>query len=228
MLTKFKPFLLITAYRDGQRYGATYYLEAQRIVEQGNIFIPMETKPLTKECLTGIANSVVSSSITSFRCRNLIPQNLVYYSYETYSPHFIWYVKAHSEYLYFHERLKIKNGLTHVPNLLFNLNKHYLRVFAVKSTKITHKTKLYIAPFHNVSTDGRVCLGNAISSIQEFKSDYIDDLMNFYETLFWKTKFSENHNSPYNLEKLWNAKLEEFPKEILKPSRIRMHDLINE
>jgi PRTRC genetic system protein B len=51
--------------------------------------------------------------------------------------------------------------VTH-PNLLFYASRSSLRVFALaKGERPEPKTKLYLAPYYNVSAEGNVCQGTA-------------------------------------------------------------------
>ncbi len=72
----------------------------------------------------------------------------------------LWYSKPQKRKLFFSPALGLKDGIAHIPALLYKASESTLQIFALGSAKRpTERTSLYHAPFFNIYQDGKVCMG---------------------------------------------------------------------
>ncbi len=133
----------------------------------------------------------------------------------------IWFTKAGKRNLFFKDSLGILNGQANVPPMLWMASKTGLHVFALKSNRRpTENTYLYHAPFFNIYTDGKVCMGTVDVCFQ--KSAYLEGFIQQWEAFFFNSYFSHllENRSPVkgNCVNLWKSLIENddpFPKDRL-------------
>ena len=187
-----------------------YYLESHDIEfdENGNTFL-LEGKPLQKRTLAGLGEILAKQTTDQLQCKGIIPENLVYFNQRPGNTTLIWFAPAKQHQMYFTKGLHLPNGRAYTPSLLFVAHNNRLYIFATKTKKKpTLSTKLYRAPFHNISNDGSVCLGNGKRSEKKYK--YFNEVMASWETVFWATEFSAIHGIPVkgNPNTLWKHLIE--------------------
>lgn len=206
-----------------------YYIEISDIEIKKNQAFISPPRPVRKETMLGLAKAFAVQELDIINFQSIIPENVLYFSNNLGSTKLIWYSKPALKSLFFTDKLHIKDGTANVPGLIFYVWNKELKVFAVKQ-KPNLKTQLYKAPFHNVSDDGKVCLGS-VKITEKFK--YAEDIIKAYETAFWNSKFSETHGTPVkgNINTLWkeliNSK-DKFPLTSLIKSNFKLSNLINE
>ena len=183
----FVPKVAIVVYSQGD--SREHYLESRRIEKKENGYNMLEGKPLTKKLLAKMLEEIDTKKLDKISCDGFLPKNLIQYSNNNSQANITWYVKSSIHNLTFIESLGIKDGLMHLPTLLFKLRGNCLCVYAIKSSIINEKTLLYKAPFHNVYESGVVCMGSAKVS----KSTDVETLMKSYEDAFFQSKFSHLH-----------------------------------
>lgn len=141
----------------------------------------------------------------------------------------LWWVPAEKRHLIFSKHLNISNGKVNCPPMLF-FHGRDLFVFALKENeRPTVETKLFHAPFHNVSHDGNVCLGSA----RQPKTSLVSNRITGYESAFFQSKFSETHYNPMaegaNLNLVLKDLIEtgkEFPLDLLVDTKITLGDFM--
>ena len=89
--------------------------------------------------------------------------------------------------MFFKEALKIEDAEYHLPGIIYAAGESRLDVYAYKDREPAGETKLYAAPFFNV-TGASVCLGSA--KIEKPKDLTYENMLEYWERKFWLTEFS--------------------------------------
>jgi PRTRC genetic system protein B len=200
-IEKFKtlePQEVIVTYEAGD----TYYMELAS-VDKGRIgpFRPMGAEEMYK------LGGLLMEQATKLNIGKL-PRNLLYMDYNTGKYSLVWYTKPTFKKLYFKGNLNIPNGATYpVPGLVWKYHYGTLYLFAYTKleTEVT-KTKLYLAPFHNIHSDHSVCMGSGDKFIFKVENTHsIVEFMKSVEEGFYKSFFTTMHAQTVvgNLNTLW-------------------------
>lgn len=222
LIAEYKPTLALVVYMAGEKGNEEYYLESHRIGNAGEI---LEGKPLLQETLNDIVDVFFDERKNKTGISGFLPENLLsfdvlpggYYS-------MVWYQPAQIKLMHFAENLKIPSGEAEVPAMIYKANRKDLSVYAIKSkSRPDLKTALFKAPFHNVYTNGEVCLGNA--KLKKPTEKTYQSEMQYWEDLFWKSEFSHLNGSvsptKSNINTLWKkaikAKTQKWDNNELKP-----------
>lgn len=144
----------------------------------------------------------------------------------------IWFTKPLQRELYFTDSLGIPKGRASVPPLLWIADRNHLSIFALSSIRRpTEKTKLYNAPFFNISENGAVCMGTVdirikkAVSLEEFTSQWEDYFFNSYFSHLMQGYNPINGNCVTLWENLVNTD-KAFPMEVLKKSKKILKDIL--
>ena len=156
LMSTYRPELSIVVYKNDR----DYYLESHTINEKGQV---MEGKPLLQETLQGIIGVFFDERKNMSQLTGILPDNLLYFALLPGGNHkLIWHRPAEVRVMHFAQALHLPTAKVWVPSMLYVAERNHLSVFALKAnTRPTEKTKLFRAPFYNVSNEGSVCLGNA-------------------------------------------------------------------
>lgn len=166
--------------------------------------------PLNESTLTALVKRIkINTKLENISIGGVIPESLVFFQRDSVG-HIvmIWYRPAEKRKLLFSEGLHIPDGETKVPAMLYISKGNSLQVFVLPNNeKPKDATKLYKPPYHNCSENGSVCLGSAKAKFPE-KMSYMA-LMEYWEQLFWGSKFSHNggNNVKGNLNLIWKDKM---------------------
>lgn len=158
-----------------------FYLERRNIGEDGNLEAGV---PLTEECLTNIVKCLSSSEKDIVH--GILPSGLLYADCRTGRNKYVWYRKEEKRMLYFNEQLGISNGEMYVPGLVYHVSGGTLAVYAYKG-KLTERSKLFRAPFFNVSSSS-VCLGSA--KVEKPEEMTYEHVLAYWEQMFWQSEFT--------------------------------------
>ncbi|RUT67786.1 PRTRC system protein B [Flavobacterium cupreum] len=181
------------------------YVEAYDMDKNG---CPINAHPLSLKESTQLASALdTSEELTRkfLKPSGLLPKNVLHLNPE-HDGSAIWYTPAQKVSLFFTEGLGIANGEAFVPPLLWKATKNTLYIYAMDTqTEIKEQTALYHAPFFNLYTDGRVCMGTVSVNI---KSDcHLEEFMQSWEQYFFNSYFSHliGNASPIkeNIIQLW-------------------------
>lgn len=168
-------------------------------------------QPMTAKAFKDIfkfVNDVDVNSIYSFK-GGIIPKNVLLY--KTDDKRIVWFTPKGQRQLIYGAKLPLETGLYPVPALVWSLNNTSLSVFAVTEQPDNQDAKLYNAPFFNVYTDGRICMGSAKYTSQ---SNFYEDIMQKAESGFYNSVFTHtNHNE------LVKGNFTEIQKSLLKASK---------
>lgn len=182
----FKPSLAVMVYESTDRENS-FYLESHQINDDGQI---LEGKPLLQETIQGMVDVFFDDSKDKSQLAGAIPENLMLYR-PLPGGHYkiLWHRPAEIRMMHFAAQLKITSAPTWVPPMIYMAEKTSLSVFATKATaRPKDNTKLYRAPYHNVSDDGAVCLGSA--KVKKPADRTFLSAMKYWEDLFWLSEFS--------------------------------------
>lgn len=222
LTNKFEPVQLITVYHDRER---RFYLESAEIVK-GRLG---ESSPLTEDVLTGIVNYFSDLKKDEDSIKGIIPDCMLYCEWAIESKVLIWYNKPTPRQMYFTDNLKIPSGMANQPTIIYAAVNNCLHVFVAKTSKVNEKTPLFIAPYHNTSLDGSVCLGSS-SVRRPAKPTYLN-MIEYWEKKFWNSEFSHLADSEDlikgNVNLFWKDMIKkklQFDNAVLLPSKFKTFD----
>lgn len=190
-------------------YSGDCYIESHKVVK-GKLSAGI---PLSQEGLKGMMKSFEKGLLAP----ELLPANVLVSMVNK----IIWWNPESYHQLYFVKDLEIPNGCVWLPPLIFKLEGSSLSVVAFKGKeRPTYDTKLYQAPFHNIGSDGDICMGSA-----RVKKgiDTVHERIQAHEAAFWMSEFSHLMGgcpTKTNLNILYNRLIgtkKKFPKRELKP-----------
>jgi PRTRC genetic system protein B len=204
LLRSYKPELAIVVYKGGVTNNDDYYLESHVVNDKGQL---LEGRPLMQDTLNGIVDVFFDDRANRAQVGGIIPESLLKFEVLPGGNHeLIWYRLEEKRQLFFSPGLHIPSGTAWVPALIYHAKKSSLSVYAITDTsRPVDSTKLYKAPFHNVNSEGDVCLGSAKVKRPDTKT--YDSIMKYWEDMFWLSEFShlaQNGNpTKSNLTLLW-------------------------
>lgn len=160
-----------------------YFLELRSINKTGEMG---EAFPVTYDFMNQIAKNYTEShdSIPYGK----VPPQMLYCDVRKGHEKYVWYNKPGKHMMYFKPGLGLENGEYDLPGIIFMINSEYLHVYAYKDKKIHEKTQLYEAPFFNVYSDGKVCLGN--TEVTRPDNPDFTAFIEYCEKTFWLSEFS--------------------------------------
>lgn len=181
------------------------YVEAYDMDKNG---CPINAHPLSIKESTQLATALdTSDELTRkfLKPSGLLPKNVLHLN-PGHDGSAIWYTPAQKVSLFFVESLGIPNGEAFVPPLLWKATKNTLYIYAMDTqTEINQQTALYHAPFFNLYTDGRVCMGTVSVNIKA--NCHLEEFISLWEQYFFNSYFSHliMEKSPVktNIVQLW-------------------------
>ena len=117
-----------------------------------------------------------------------IPSNMMYADPSIDRMRLVWYRKPEERKMYFVESLNIPDGTMKEPGMVYSVRGSELFVYCFKGTK--PKSILYRAPFFNIYSEGRVCLGS--SKADKPTKNTFEEWMLYWEKMFWQSEFAEH------------------------------------
>lgn len=199
--TVYKPELAIMVYHGGDK---KYYLESHTVNEEGHL---MEGKPLLQETLDGIVDVFFDERKSRVQIGGYIPDNLLQYDVLPGGKYrMVWYRPAEERVLHFSTALHMPSGKAWAPAMLYVAENKSLAVYALKSdARPKQNTQLYKAPFHNIYSNGNVCLGSAKTKKPDHNT--YEAHMRYWEDMFWLSEFTHlnGNGNPTrtNLTNIW-------------------------
>jgi PRTRC genetic system protein B len=201
----YKPQLSIVVYQgDNER---EYYLESHTISPEGGV---MEGKPLLQETMQGIVDVFFDERKNMVAIKGLMPDNLLSFGLLPGGNYrMMWYRPAEIRVIHFAAQLKLPTNKVWVPPMIYQVNRDSLDVFCFKGAqRPKQESKIYLAPYFNVSDDGDVCLGNARVKMPAEKT--YQSLMKYWEDLFWLSEFTHlngNNKTKTDMQEVWKKLL---------------------
>ncbi|WP_234733421.1 prokaryotic E2 ligase family D protein [Tellurirhabdus bombi] len=206
------------------------YVESYDISDKGQ---PINAHPLTEVEGRALARKLVTTKEKRqvyLESSGLLPESVLSIRYS--AGQVIWYLPAGEQELFFQTDLGIPSGKANTPALLFRASRNLLEVFALKDKKRpTLKSKLYNAPFFNISAQGLVCMGTAVPRIPADCS--LEDFIQLWQSHFFNSYFSHlNNTNPLSIPivPLWNELIstdKPFPLNALVASSVKLSSLLD-
>lgn len=172
------PQLALIVYHDNKN--EKIYLERRNIYKSRM----MAGTPLTEECINKIAE--LTLNVSRKELHGIIPSNMLYSDSRKGYEKYVWYEKAQKKMHYYSSKLGIPSGELFTPSLLYVAQGNALSIYAFNGDTINLNTKLYRAPYFNVS-DTSVCLGN--SHLPEIQELTYNNIIEYWEKMFWLSEF---------------------------------------
>ena len=195
-----------------------YYIEISDIMQDANRAFIGAGKPVTKESLQLLMDVVAKSDKqTYYSISEIVPTNLLVIDQRPGRNVISWWQPAKRHTLL----IKNKPSITAwTPPLVFVVKNNTLVVSALnKNRRPSIVTRLHHAPFFNVYSDHKVCLGNV--KVPKTSGD-INELIEAWEKSFWNSEFTDNVTGAYtktDLQRWWRKKRRgKFPVKKLKLS----------
>ncbi len=175
------PAAVLVAYADEER--KTCFLEMRAVDRNGNMG---EGCPVTVDFMNDLVKSY--SGTYDDTPYGPLPPNMLYCDTRKGSERYVWYNPPQKRMMYFVESLGIENAEYNIPGVIYESRVGgKMNVYAFMETFPTPESRLYAAPFFNV-TGASVCMGNA--RIEKPKNPTYRKLIEYMEKLFWLTEFS--------------------------------------
>lgn len=198
------------------------YLEAHQVGPNGEV---LEGKPLDHSTTDKILKDFSETKEKSKRPVGKVPANMLYIDVD--QEKYVWTIPEGKRFMHFSNSLNIPNGEAAIPELVFSaIGKNGLKVLAIKPGE---ERTLCVAPFHNTSEQGGVCLGSAKATL---KGNTFQDIINYWETKFFGSEFTHLSNkSPINgnVNTMWKNLIEtgeKFDNSLLIESKITLESLL--
>lgn len=200
--------------RDGEE---EVYVESYDISRNGR---PVNAHPLSlKESLhfSDMLRSQHVAQNSFLKCRGILPANLLYIA--TNNEGFaVWHTPQMERKLFFVPELGIPSGPMKIPAMLWIGGRDRLSVFALKgSRKPLLNSPLFHAPYFNMYSDGRVCMGTVKLGIQS--DTCLEDFIGLWEKYFFNSYFSHTIGGGsvvgMNIVQLWQQQAatgQKFPE----------------
>lgn len=206
LLKLYNPSLAIVVYTTPKQ---EYYLESHAVDEKGML---LEGKPLKQETINDMVDFFFNERKNRSEVTGVFPANML--SFEPlpggkYT--IIWYREAEARMLHFSKNLHIPSDIAWAPSLLYIASGDSLWIYALDSpARPVPGAQLYQAPFHNVGTDGRVCLGSA--AVKKPERPTYENIIKYWEDMFWLSEFTHLagtfNPTKSNLNLLWKEQIE--------------------
>ncbi|MFA6057267.1 MAG: hypothetical protein WC756_03645 [Taibaiella sp.] len=220
----------------GNGNGSGIYLEQRDIKTISGKQVLGAATPMPEDVFKEIARSYVKNTSVNMSFGRIIPEHILHASNSIGHTCVIWYRPAMLKGLNFAAGLGIKGeSAAHIPATLYVVLNSSLYLFALESdTRPDLKTKLYRAPFFNIYTDGRVCLGTAHTGKQ--KSPTFEGEADRFERAFYLAEQNGGDTAgccKTKLPELWTSLIKskaKFPSKqelVQHPSIKTFSDLIN-
>jgi PRTRC genetic system protein B len=220
------PVLALIAYHcEGE-----VYMESMDIVPSGNTFELTGGVPLSEKTLRDVKKLLASGESSRMSLKGMIPKNLIYWNDRDGQVEIIWHREAQPTYLHFVKGLEIPSGEVHLFDMIFHVKGSGISVYAVKEGTVEGQTRLFQAPFHNVTASGDVCTGTGQTPKDAV---FVEDLMADWEHLFFGTEFSHMHGADIkqgeNLNLVYRSLIgtgQPFPLDVLLPTNLTVNHLL--
>lgn len=212
--SRVSPAMAIIVYTDKAKND--YYLEQRAIEYDNGKYVFQSPIPLADNVLKDIAGSYVKNKGWRLEHDGIIPEHLLFGKSKIGVSAVVWYRPSMKRSLNFSSHLNIKgNHTVTVPATLYVVINNTLYVYALMTDERPKlSTKIYNAPFFNIYTDGRVCLGTA--HVGQKTSSFEKEAERFERGFYMAEQNGgqSEHNCKTPLVKLWNqviAKKSAFP-----------------
>ncbi|MDF2189316.1 hypothetical protein [Paraflavitalea sp. CAU 1676] len=206
LMKTYRPSLAIVVYTNGMDEWHDAYLESHAFNDKGQL---LEGKPLKQETIQGLVDVFFDERQNRVQIGGIIPANMIHFDVRPGGYYdMTWFRPAEKRHLFFVDGLHIPSGEAMVPAMLYQVKRKGLYVYALTSDeRPALTTELYNAPYHNVSSDGDVCLGSA--KVKKPTTRTYQAEMEYWEAMFWKSEFTHlahaQNPTRTNLNLIWKG-----------------------
>ncbi|NVM66861.1 PRTRC genetic system protein B [Mucilaginibacter sp. SG538B] len=181
------------------------YVESYDIGRNGR---PVNAHPLSLKESLYFSDMLRIRHVTEnsfLKCRGILPANLLYLEKES-DGFAIWHTPPMERELFFVPELGIPCGHMKVPAMLWKGSGDQLSVFALNDRrKPMLNSPLFHAPYFNMYSDGRVCMGTVKLGIHG--DTCLEDFIGLWEKYFFSSYFSHTIGggsiAGMNIVQLW-------------------------
>lgn len=227
--TLYRPVKAFVVYEEGSA-DKRHYVESYDMDDSG---CPTNAHPLSVREATALAKALDTSEELQrnfLKPEGLLSKNVLYIN-PTQGGYVVWHTPKQRVQLYFTDSLKIPNGITSIPPLVWRASKDTLWLYALAdAAEISAQTPLYRAPFFNLYNDGKVCMGTVKIKIPA--DCLLEEFIAKWQRYFFESYFSHTiGNSPVKgsiiqlWQKLVNTK-KQFPEKSLMETRYTLKKLL--
>lgn len=224
---KLYPVRTVIVYKDKKQYADRYHLETRDILQVNGKYVLGAAVPTTVNMMKDIAAVFIKNGPASLKSEGIIPEHILYTYNENGRTVVMWYHPEKKSSLNFSAATKIKQASeVSLPALLYCVIDTALYIFALRTNdRPSASTKVYKAPFFNIYTDGRVCLGTAKVGVRA--KTFEGEAERFERAFFLAEQSGGEHNvtkSP--ITQLWNNLIKskaKFPsdKELIEHPKLK-------
>ncbi|MDT3401235.1 PRTRC system protein B [Mucilaginibacter terrae] len=228
--TLYHPQKALVLFEAGIGHNRQYYIEAYDMNEQGQACNAHPLSVTEANALVKALQTAEKEKSGLLALSGLMPSNVLYLKTDR-NPFAVWYTPARTMRLFFKEDLGIPSGECAMPALIWKAGKKEMAIYAcADATELTPDTPLLHAPFFNVYSDGRVCMGNTQVDIS--KDCPLEKFMEIWQDAFYNSYFSHllKGHLPVNgnIVQLWKSLSgtgRPFPNEVLIPHKAALKHL---
>lgn len=197
IVNNYKPSQLLVVYKaevekSFRESEYRYYIEQHPIISAGTKYMAMSGQPMQIKEVEGVFKALVKDHGSSMRFKSVIPENVLYTRFGSFSNTVIWWEPAQTRTMFFNEKLGMGASFScAMPAILYMVEGKSLSVFALQEDKRPGpNTPICYLPLPNVYNDCRVCMGTARVKGEH---EYAEDLMQDYVYAFWNSEFNAHH-----------------------------------
>lgn len=193
---------------DGYEGNQNYYLESREIKNVAGKYSMMAPVPLGNNVIKDIAMTFLKSNSVKMDMSGFIPEHILYGTNTPGRTVVMWYRPGMKRSLNFSSHLGIKgDSFIYTPACLYLVINRNLYIFGLMSNeRPTLSTKLYNAPYFNIYSDGRVCLGTA--DVGKVKARTFQKEAERFESAFYRAEQNGGNTDrvcKLPLTKLWST-----------------------
>lgn len=192
LISNLKATGMIVMYVNDERSGYNHNISSENVYfEYAPIVqsVPGAFIPLSNAVAADLGKCLTAKS--SVEVGGFVPKNLLYCGLGSGDPSLIWYTEPGPKRSLYDLDMFPSELTFNVPWLVWYYHRGHLYLFAAKQKPNMH-TRLFKAPFGNISGLGSVCLGGGTSVLNRAYSGF-EELMTLTELAFFGTKFTEQN-----------------------------------
>ncbi len=228
----YRPVKALVIYESTSEKDKNVYVESFDMDDKGR---PLNAHPLTIEEANGLAECLDNTPQVrrSFlKPKGILPPEVLHINPDK-SSFVVWFTKAQKENLFFIDKLGIPCGKASIPPMIWKADEAGLSVFALRDNKRpTIKTPLFHAPFFNIYTNGKVCMGTVDVEINSYGS--LEEFMQSWQEYFFNSYFSHSLDNyapaTINIVGLWKDLVntrKKFPVSVLTKNGQTLKNIIS-
>lgn len=216
------PISALVVYEHAGTDGRSFYIEHHPIGSDGHLGAG---RPLQQETLQSMS-SLLSDNMPKEFPHGPVPPGLLYFEVKPGGRYKLaWWSAPCRREVFFSKGTGLKSGQCHVPGTIFMVDGKNLWAWAVKGNAIPGEQEpLFHGPYHNLSDNGKMCLGNARAAKPRART--FNAIINYWEQMFFSSEFTHESGdmgkvARGNLKQAWAARLKkpsvQFDDSLLVP-----------